>query len=240
MVVCRLKSGAEVKHRREIDKEFGLKLAHNPAKNTNNRGVHRAGISPQNGVTIICSMKPNICSPLLLSLSLALFGATAGLARADDLTKLLIDKGLVSSTPAPKAEDAGHLSLIADRTDALLSSALNYIGIPYKRGGSNEDLGFDCSGFVQNLYSKTFGMILPRSAVEQAQATTPIDKQELQPGDLVFFNTMRRAFSHVGVYLGDGKFIHAPRAGSKVRVESMKTSYWEKRFNGARRVQDRD
>ena len=78
--------------------------------------------------------------------------------------------------------------------------------------------------------------LLPRRAAEQAAATTAIDKSELKPGDLVFFNTLRRSFSHVGIYIGDGKFVHAPRTGSQVRVESMNVSYWQRRFDGARRV----
>ena len=82
--------------------------------------------------------------------------------------------------------------------------------------------------------------MLPRKASEQAAATEVIDKKDLQPGDLVFFNTMRRAFSHVGIYVGDGKFIHAPRSGAQVRVEDMGVAYWARRFNGARRVAAND
>ena len=80
------------------------------------------------------------------------------------------------------------------------------------------------------------GLVLPRRADQQAASTQVIDKKELQPGDLVFFNTMRRTFSHVGIYVGDGKFIHSPRSGSEVRVEDMRQSYWQRRFDGARRV----
>ena len=83
-------------------------------------------------------------------------------------------------------------------------------------------------------------MVLPRKAAQQAASTQVIDKKELQPGDLVFFNTMRRTFSHVGIYVGDGKFIHAPRTGASVRVESMQTAYWARRFDGARRVEGAD
>jgi hypothetical protein len=86
------------------------------------------------------------------------------------------------------------------------------------------------------MYEQSVGLLLPRKAEQQAAATQQIEKTELQPGDLVFFNTMRRAFSHVGIYIGDGKFIHSPRAGSEVRVESMGLSYWQRRFDGARRV----
>ncbi|AVO50885.1 hydrolase Nlp/P60 [Melaminivora suipulveris] len=125
---------------------------------------------------------------------------------------------------------------VADRTSELLSTAMSFLGVPYRRGGNDADVGFDCSGFVRAAFQQAQGLLLPRRAAEQAAATEIIDKKDLQPGDLVFFNTMRRAFSHVGIYLGEGKFIHAPRAGAQVRVESMHASYWQRRFNGARRV----
>ncbi|TSE28768.1 C40 family peptidase [Tepidimonas taiwanensis] len=118
----------------------------------------------------------------------------------------------------------------------LLHTALGLIGVPYRRGGNSAETGFDCSGFVRYVYANTLGLVLPRRAAEQAQATTPIAKDELRPGDLVFFNTMRRAFSHVGVYLGDGKFIHSPSKGDHVKISDMNDRYWARRFNGARRV----
>jgi cell wall-associated NlpC family hydrolase len=120
----------------------------------------------------------------------------------------------------------------------LAQTALTLIGVPYRRGGQSAGSGFDCSGLVRYLYANTVGLVLPRRAVEQAQAATPIDKSELQPGDLVFFNTMRRAFSHVGVYLGDGKFVHAPRPGERVKISDLNDRYWARRFDGARRVLD--
>ena len=127
---------------------------------------------------------------------------------------------------------------VADKTSDLVTTAMGLLGVPYRRGGSSAETGFDCSGFVRSIYSQTVGMVLPRRAVEQAAATQTIDKKELKPGDLVFFNTMRRTFSHVGIYIGDGKFVHSPRSGKTVRVEDMGASYWKKRFNGARRVVD--
>ena len=129
---------------------------------------------------------------------------------------------------------------VADRTSDLISTAMGFIGVPYRRGGNNAETGFDCSGFVRAIYEQAKGMVLPRKASEQAAATEVIDKKDLQPGDLVFFNTMRRAFSHVGIYVGDGKFIHAPRSGAQVRVEDMGVAYWARRFNGARRVAAND
>ena len=123
-----------------------------------------------------------------------------------------------------------------DRAAELVRSAMGSIGVPYRRGGTSAETGFDCSGFVRATYEQAMGLVLPRRAEEQAAATDRIDRTDLQPGDLVFFNTLRRAYSHVGIYLGEGRFIHSPRKGSKVRVESMEGSYWQKRFNGARRV----
>jgi cell wall-associated NlpC family hydrolase len=113
---------------------------------------------------------------------------------------------------------------------------MGFLGVPYRRGGNSAETGFDCSGFVRAMYEQSVGLILPRQAIEQAKAAQNIDHSDLQPGDLVFFNTMRRSFSHVGIYVGEGKFIHSPRSGSQVRVEDMNESYWKKRFNGARRV----
>ena len=112
---------------------------------------------------------------------------------------------------------------------------MGFLGVPYRRGGT-DDNGFDCSGFVRSMYEQTLGKVLPRSAREQADATEKIDKKDLQPGDLVFFNTMRQTFSHVGIYVGDNKFIHSPRPGKQVKVEDMRQSYWLSRFTGARRV----
>ena len=113
---------------------------------------------------------------------------------------------------------------------------MDLLGVRYRRGGNSAETGFDCSGFVKSVYAQTLGLILPRRAEQQAAATQKIEKSELQPGDLVFFNTMRRAFSHVGMYIGDGKFVHSPKPGQAVRVDNMDQSYWQQRFNGARRV----
>ncbi len=137
--------------------------------------------------------------------------------------------GLGQSVASQAHDVAGHAS-------DLVAAATGFLGVPYRRGGSSAETGFDCSGFVRSIFQQTRGLLLPRRAVEQAASTEKIDQRELQPGDLVFFNTMRRAFSHVGIYVGDGKFIHAPRSGASVRVEDMQASYWKKRFNGARRV----
>ncbi len=116
-----------------------------------------------------------------------------------------------------------------------VARALELIGIRYRRGGTSPETGFDCSGFVDHVF-ESLGLILPRTAREISKSGETVKKSELQPGDLVFFNTMRRAFSHVGIYLGDNLFIHAPASGGQVRIEDLREKYWGKRFNGARRV----
>ena len=148
----------------------------------------------------------------------------------DDLDKLLTDKGLLDRI----SEAGNHMQ---NQASELVVGAMGFLGVPYRRGGNSVESGFDCSGFVKAIYAQTIGLVLPRSAAQQAAATQTIDKSELRPGDLVFFNTMRHAFSHVGIYVGNGKFIHSPRPGAEVRVEDMGLAYWSRRYDGARRVQ---
>lgn len=152
----------------------------------------------------------------------------------DEMGKFLADKGLVERL-SDQVNAAGRV--VSSRASDLVVHAMGFLGVPYKRGGNSFEQGFDCSGFVRAIYEQTIGLVLPRRAAEQAAATTPIDKAELQPGDLVFFNTLRATFSHVGIYVGDNKFIHSPRTGAVVRVEDMRVAYWQQRFDGARRVQ---
>lgn len=137
-----------------------------------------------------------------------------------------------TSRPALKPLN-GDVNDLVLRAFALVNSG-------YRYGGNSPEEGFDCSGFIQFLYQEQLGVDLPRSTREIRYEGEEIDRKELQAGDLVFFNTMRRPFSHVGVYIGEGRFIHAPRSGAKVRIEDMKTSYWHKRFNGGRRVVEPD
>ncbi len=119
----------------------------------------------------------------------------------------------------------------------LVVTALNFINVDYKWGGNSAAEGFDCSGFTRHVYQTLGGIPLPRSAEEQAAAPglRSVPSHELAPGDLVFFNTLRRTFSHVGIYVGDGRFVHAPRTGAQVRVDTLRSGYWASRFTGARR-----
>ena len=120
----------------------------------------------------------------------------------------------------------------------VILQGLKLVGVRYRFGGNDESSGLDCSGFVRLVFKDSLGAQLPRTAAEMSQVGQHIDTSQLKPGDLVFFNTMRRAFSHVGIYLGDNHFLHAPRTGAEVRVENMEDSYWIKRYNGARRIID--
>lgn len=118
----------------------------------------------------------------------------------------------------------------------VLMSAMSLKGIKYKYGGNSPETGFDCSGFVNYVYHQAASLKLPRTSRAISKVGHRVKKSELQPGDLVFFNTRRSAYSHVGIYIGNNDFIHAPRTGSVVRIESMKTRYWATRFNGAKRL----
>ena len=140
---------------------------------------------------------------------------------------------------ADETEDAIHEEKSSNwqtRAQEVLVNALSLTGIQYKYGGKSPETGFDCSGFVRYVFSQATNLSLPPTARAISQIGKTIKKDELQPGDLVFFNTLKSAFSHVGIYMGDNKFIHAPSAGKAVRVESMKTGYWASRFNGAQRL----
>lgn len=122
---------------------------------------------------------------------------------------------------------------LADR--AASEEALAFVGTPYARGGESPRRGFDCSGLVVYVY-RSLGIALPRRVAELRSVGRPVRLQDLEPGDLVFYNTRHRPYSHVGIYVGHGRFVHAPRPGARVRVEAIGKNYWRARFNGARRI----
>ena len=183
--------------------------------------------------------------------------AGTALAAPDDsepLMKMLADQGLlapvaptappspaddlVAAPPVPPA-DAGLIRRVHDRASDRVVAAMNFIGVRYRRGGTSAETGFDCSGFTRHVFELSLGLVLPRRADEQAAmpGLVKVEKSDLKPGDLVFFNTMRRTFSHVGIYIGDNRFVHAPRHGKDVRTDDMSFAYWAKRFTGARRAE---
>lgn len=145
------------------------------------------------------------------------------------------------SAETPNTESTSPLSKLQElreHASDLTVKAMDMLGIRYKRGGTTPENGLDCSGFVRYVFMDALGAELPRTSREISKVGDRIETKDLQPGDLVFYNTLRRGFSHVGIYLGDNKFIHSPSAGGQVRVESMDISYWKKRFNGARRINE--
>ncbi|MEY3847522.1 MAG: hypothetical protein RL615_512 [Pseudomonadota bacterium] len=142
------------------------------------------------------------------------------------------------SEPLPKSFASTVSSAVVDKTETLINNAMQLIGVRYRWGGNTPQSGLDCSGFVRYVFNDTFGFLLPRKSAQMSKVGLEIGKEELRPGDLVFFNTMRHAFSHVGIYVGDNKFIHAPSRGKSIRVDDMTKVYWEKRYNGARRVEN--
>lgn len=134
------------------------------------------------------------------------------------------------------SKDYSSASSTPTDTSHFTNTALNMLGIKYRLGGNTPNTGFDCSGLVIYAAKKSLGLKLPRRAAEIAREGESVKLSELQKGDLVFFNTLGQRFSHVGIYLGDKKFVHSPRAGAVVRIESMDIAYWKKRYNGARRL----
>lgn len=152
-----------------------------------------------------------------------------------------LSSGSSLDTQAASTRSGGRaksfLSGMAGKAGDVVVGALNMIGVRYRWGGDSPDSGLDCSGFVRYVFQDTLGLALPRRAEEMSRVGEKVRVSDLKPGDLVFFNTMRRTFSHVGIYIGDNKFVHSPSTGSTIRVDDMDSGYWEKRFTGARRIE---
>jgi len=153
---------------------------------------------------------------------------------------------LCASIAAPAAAQA-HPGSLADSTRSTVETvwhgaqdlaifALGLIGVDYRYGGNTPEDGLDCSGLVRHVFQEVTGVTLPRTSKELARVGKEVKRADLKPGDLVFFNTRRFAFSHVGIYLGDDRFIHAPRSGAEVEIAELDNSYWRQHFNGARRL----
>lgn len=160
----------------------------------------------------------------VLALSLLLLAAMT--VRADD----------TDAEPEQKGVFQGTVDNMRSAASELIVQAMGLLGIHYKFGGLSPETGFDCSGFVSHVFKEAAGVILPHNAYQMSLVGKKVPANQLQPGDLVFYNTLKRAFSHVGIYVGDDKFIHAPRKGKSVEVADMKDHYWANHYEGARRV----
>lgn len=192
----------------------------------------------------MCSavLRPRALAWLVAGLGLLAAGsARADPSSGDAIKGFLLERGLLEPGQAelPLTLHVRERAVRASNwASELVVAAMNFLGVDYKRGGQSVEQGFDCSGFTRHVFGSSIGLALPRRSAEQARAPglQAVRRDELEPGDLVFFNTLRAAFSHVGIYVGDGKFIHAPRTGGRVRLEDMRVAYWSKRYNGARRA----
>jgi cell wall-associated NlpC family hydrolase len=152
-------------------------------------------------------------------------------------TSLSPDASSSTGSAAGTGVGKSFLSGMAGKASDVVVGALNMIGVRYRWGGNSPDSGLDCSGFVRYVFQDTLGLALPRRSEEMSRVGEKVRISDLKPGDLVFFNTMRRTFSHVGIYIGGNKFVHSPSTGSTIRVDNLDDRYWETRFNGGRRVE---
>jgi cell wall-associated NlpC family hydrolase len=148
------------------------------------------------------------------------------------LLSLLLLGACASTKNNVQAHEAGSTAIVKK----LTSYAWSLIGVPYKSGGNSPKTGFDCSGFVGHVFQHTASVSLPHEAQQISRHGLKVQSSQLREGDLVFYDTNDQAYSHVGIYLGNDRFIHAPSNGGSVRVEDMKLDYWRKHYNGARRI----
>jgi len=190
---------------------------------------------PGNTLTRLGPLSARRCGAWVLAFAASAAGAAPD-PSDDPLGQFLAGRAgggtdAVAASP-PEAVRSG------DKAADMVLAAMNFLDVPYRRGGNDSDTGFDCSGFTRHVFGLSLGLALPRRVDEQADAggLVKVQRSELQPGDLVFFNTLRRTYSHVGIYIGEGRFIHSPRSGAQVRVEDMRTAYWNTRYTGARRA----
>ena len=173
-------------------------------------------------------------------ISILLLLCSTACAAAEPAAEPKVDAVPQSAEPA---QTASGESTNIDSSDwsgmvrEVLMSALSLTGIKYKYGGGSPETGFDCSGFVRYVFQQAASLTLPHSARALSQLGQAIPMEQLKPGDLVFFDTLKSTFSHVGIYLGGSRFIHAPSAGGGINVVNMNDAYWAKRFNGARRLE---
>ena len=166
-------------------------------------------------------------------------------ALADELTNLLSSREQILRQFAENGPYAQTARTNNDRTsgsaDELIGNAMGLLGVAYHYGGTSVSTGFDCSGFMQHIFKRAMGINLPRTSAEQAQMGTPVARSELQPGDMVFFRTLGGSrISHVGLYIGNDRFIHAPRTGKNIEITSLSHKYWSGKYAFARRVKKND
>ncbi|CKJ95403.1 C40 family peptidase [Neisseria meningitidis] len=166
-------------------------------------------------------------------------------ALADELTNLLSSREQILRQFAEDEQPVLPINRAparrAGNANELIGNAMGLLGIAYRYGGTSISTGFDCSGFMQHIFKRAMGINLPRTSAEQARMGTPVARSELQPGDMVFFRTLGGSrISHVGLYIGNNRFIHAPRTGKNIEITSLSHKYWSGKYAFARRVKKND
>ena len=153
---------------------------------------------------------------------------------------MLLPRAGMAAQPAAASSHARTVerpvARVLQSAQDLAIYALGLIGVDYRYGGSSPEHGLDCSGLVRYVFQEVVGVTLPRTAREMARLGGRVAPGDLKAGDLVFFNTRSSPFSHVGIYLGDDRFIHAPHRGGEVEIVTMSQRYWQQRYDGARRL----
>jgi hypothetical protein len=175
------------------------------------------------------------CKALLAERFIAHFTAQAALPYIERMNRLLLFAFLLLLASCGSSP-ARQYVVSDDQMNELVMYAMSLADTPYRYGGNSSGSGFDCSGFVGHVYRHSLGISMPRTSREISRVGKPISQSELSPGDLVFYNTQHASFSHVGIYIGEGKFVHSPKSGDMVRTEQMQMRYWQTRFDGARRI----
>lgn len=175
---------------------------------------------------VFASSKPTVIQRPSTDTRLPAYKPPAG--RTNELGLPVEEPGTVKPKPPAARPGERDMGYIAART------AERFIGIPYQWGGNTVVDGLDCSGFTRAVYNLC-GISIPRTSREQFNAGNPVDKNELRDGDLVFFGASASSINHVGIYVGNGKFVHAPKRGEDIKTASISESYFERRFVGARR-----
>lgn len=141
---------------------------------------------------------------------------------------------------APASPSSPQQTPSGDAAGDLIMNAMSLIGVSYRFGGNSPTQGLDCSGFMQYIFRQTMGITLPRSSAAMAEVGTHVERANLRPGDLVFFRTSGNRISHVGMYIGNDRFIHAPSTGKNIEITSMNSRYWGSKYATARRISRSD
>ena len=176
-----------------------------------------------------------LCALAALAFGLAPAAHAAPEGLDNDALERLIRERTEHDGHSNSSSSARRSSGSQDEAGDLIMNAMSLIGLSYRFGGNSPTQGLDCSGFMQYIFKRSMGITLPRTSAEMATVGQQVDRANLKPGDMVFFGSGGRV-SHVGMYIGNDRFIHAPRTGRDIEITSMNGNYWKNRYITARRV----